>query len=654
MTPLDAFIKYVPKVAAENLQWRIKMRRLALFDKGLQRALRQAAFEDVLFFFNAFLWLKEPRASIKEIPFTTWPHQDLAFRQMDDAVAAGERTGETIDVLVPKSREQGGTFGACGVIARRWLRDRGFSAGIVTRNEQDVDSKTNASAVMYKIVYMLNMLPWWMRPEGWNEREHRSLTDHVIYNPVQDSTITGSAAVADLFRGGRLTVLFFDEAGSTEWMAAAKDWAAAASTAHVANCRIFVSTFGADSGMFYEACQEASKGDSSAKLLKLDWRENPVHSRLAFSMRDGYAFARDPADQPAVAEYVKSNRRVADSLSRKGFIKDGRLVSPWYIGHCLRPGATPRSIAREIDMDARGAVGKVFDTDVLDAVAKECQPPMWQGKLLYDAETFQPKGLLRQENGPLKLWFIPGLDNTPPSGRYALGCDIGTGRGTDESSNSAVFGANLATKEQVLAYANRSITPIKFARLAVAIAHWLFDAYLNWDGGGPYGGAFREEVVEVIGYRKVFLRPIDPAVLFLGPPGEKAGSYFGNDEMKANLFETMSMEMADDGLIPRDEDFVKECGEYEWEGSKIVHRPSRTKKEDGRAHGDRAIAGGCCLVGMKDLAVGGIDRETEVAHNPPYGSWAWRQKREEDEARDRDEDAPQFTLFDLLHEDLLG
>ena len=202
----------------------------------------------------------------------------------------------------------------------------------------------------------------------------------------------------------------------------------------------------------------------------------------------------------------------------------------------------------------------------------------------------------------------------------------------------------------MLVYLDKSITAIKFARLGVAFARWMYDAYMNWDAVGPLGGAFRHEVLEEVGYHNVFYRPTSDE-LFLDGPSKKAGSFIGNDEVKGNLFETMSMAMADDKFIPRSEEFVAECNEYEWLNGKIIHRPSRDKKEDGKAHGDLVIAGGCCLIAIRDRPVSAIDTGGEYSDNPPYGSFAWRM-REAREAERKRQDVTgfegEFTLGNLL------
>jgi len=184
MIDVTPFIEHVPKSVEDNLAWRMWMREAALRDVYVQRALFDAAMDDVLFFFNAFLWLQEPRGRIKTLPFVTWPHQDPVILAMDQAIIDAQETEEPLALTIKKSRAQGGTYAYLGVDIRRAIRDGGFSVGLVTRNEKLIDSAKDADTIMYKVAWMLDRLPFWMlRPQvpvgpasAWPRRAWRTPT----------------------------------------------------------------------------------------------------------------------------------------------------------------------------------------------------------------------------------------------------------------------------------------------------------------------------------------------------------------------------------------------------------------------------------------------------------------------------------------------
>lgn len=627
------FIARVPKDPVENLRWRVKMRKAALHDRELQKALYDAAMIDVLFFFNAFCWCFEPRAAVKIRPFVTWPHQDPAILAMDDAITDSETREEPIDLVVDKSRGQGATWMYLMVFLRRWLRDPLFSAGLVTRNESLVDSAVDPDTLLWKVDWMLKRLPFWMLPGGYK----RILSDHSITNPDNGATIVGYSATGDVARGGRKTVFAMDELAAFR---PGEDYAALDSTQHVTNCRFLVSTFDGDSGAYYDAATE----DSNAVKVILDWRDNPTQNRLSYVLRDGVAVAVKPEEQAAVTEYVKNNAGLLKKLERRGHKMEGKTRSPWYDAQCLRPGATPRSIAKELDRNPRGTVGKVFDVDVLDRMKQRCcKPPVWQGKLIYDSETLEIKGLIQQENGPLKLWFRPGVDHTPPNGPFTLGCDISAGGSGDYSSNSAICGIDRQTGEQVLEYTVMGMPAMRFGREAVAIARWLRGAYLGWEASGM-AAPFAKEIMEILRYGNVYYRDVEE--VGSRAKSRKAGWWNGSDEDKGELFEAMCIAMEDGDFTPRSEDMIRECGEYEWENGKIVHRPSKNRGTIGKAHGDRCVAAGVAWLLMEDRPAFSLDNGREDFQNPPYGSPAWRHQQAI--ARLPNDEEHFFSLSDLL------
>jgi hypothetical protein len=568
------------------------MGRAALHDVEMQEALKQAAFEDVLFFFAFAGWVFEPRSQFPVKPFVPWTHQVPVILEMDAAIDEALASELPMDVLLDKSRAQGGTYIYLNLIIRRWLRDSMFSAGLVTRNERLVDSATDSDTLLWKVNWALERLPVWMLPEGFDFSRHRSLSDHSFLNPEKGGTIVGYSAGQDVGRGGRKSVFVCDEIGALDFVKGGKDRAVMDSLHDVTNVIFLVSTFGCDSGVFWEA---ANAPDSTGKHLVLDWRDNPVQSRLAFRVEEGQARAVRPSEQAEVDGWMAVNGEKIKALERRGYSIGDKTLSPWYIMRCLRKGATPRLIAKELDRNPRGAVGKVFDTEVLDRMRRECcRPPIWQGKAVFDQETLELKGLIRQEHGSLKLWFRPGGDNAVPRSRYGIGCDISAGGSGNYSSNSAACGVDMATGEQVLEWAAKGWPATKFARMVVGLSKWLHNAYLGWEASGPTGTEFGKVVVEKCDYQNVYYRDVDE--IGSRRKTRKLGWYNGSDEDKGELFEELGLAFEGGAFVSRSLDLIRECGEYEWEGGKIIHRPTKSAGELEKAHGDRCLIEGTMIL----------------------------------------------------------
>jgi len=640
MTPL---YDYYPKDPIENLQWRVKCRERAMTDIRFRHALYDACMIDPLFFMAFACWSYEPRAKVKIQPFIPWPHQESVFVAMDDAIDESEREEKAIDVLVDKSRAQGGTFGYLWIDLRRWLRDPMFSAGYVTRNEDLVDSKTDANTVMWKIAWAIERLPFWMVPVGFDMNKHRSLSQHTFQNPENNAILAGYAAGQDVAAGGRMTVFTCDEFGAKDFISGGKDEAVMEATHDVTNCLRMVSARYADAGVFHEACENPDSAQNGVHLV-LDWKDNPIHGKNSYVVRDNKPEAVKPEEQSAVEEYHANTPDLRGRLERKGFKFDGVVRSPWYDMRCLRPTATPRLIASQLDRDPRGAVGKVFPSELLDLVKRrKCKPPIWRGTPVFDSETLLLKGLVTRDDGPLKLWFRPGPNQSCPLGPFSLGCDIAIGSDGVYSSNSVTCGIDHRTGEQVMEYVVRGMPMIKFARNVVGLAKWLRKAKLGWEDSGMVG-PFAKEILEVLYYGNVYYRDVEE--IGRKTKTRKAGWWNGKDEHKADLFEKMTLAMETDAFTIRSKDLIRECGEYEWENGKIIHAPTKNKGATEKAHGDRCIAAGVAyLVYSEEVGEKSLDKREETGKTPEYGSFLWRERRERERI---DSGSPDFGLRDVI------
>lgn len=590
--------------------------------------------EDICFFCAFGLWVYEPRSKHKRKPMIPWSHQEPVLLAMNETINEAMVTERPVSLTLKKSRAQGGTYCYLAVTMQRALREAGFTVGLVTRNESLVDSKVDDSAVMFKVAWMLDRLPVWMLPDGYS----RSMTEHVIRFP-NESGWSGYAATGDVARGGRTSLFVFDEPGSEEFVAANKDYKMLSSVAHVSNAVFLVSTFGIDSGVFYDSATDPD----NPRVYNLSWTDNPDHSRNIYTVQAGVAVAHRPEEQEAVTKYVAEHQRELRSIERRGHKIEGKTQSPWYNAHRLQPGATPRFIARELDEDCRGAVGKVFATDLLDRMKRtHCKGPVWVGNPVFDSETCKLTGLIPRDDGLLKLWFRPGIDNSPPRGPFTAGCDIASGGVGAYSSNSVITAIDDRTGEQVLEYAIKGLEPRPFARRVVGLCMWLRNALLGWEDSGVSGG-FAKEIMEVIYYGNVFYRDVNQ--LGSQKKSRKPG-WPCRDADKADMFEQMALAMEQGEFVPRSEEMVVELGEYEWDGAKIVHAPSKNKGATEKNHADRAIAAaGAWMVYNTDNADAKIDTAEENGQTPEYGSFLWR---EQQERRGVKSGSPRYGIRDIV------
>lgn len=638
---LTPFYLNYPKDPVKNLAWRLACGDRALTDLHFRHALYDACMEDVLFFMAFACWAIEPRSKIKLRPFIPYPHQESVFLAMDRAIDDSASQNRPLDVLLDKSRAQGGTYGYLWILQRRWLRDPLFSAGYVTRNEALVDSVTDDSTLFWKLAWGLTMLPTWMLPRGFDMKKHRSLSAHTILNPENGATHAGYAAGQDVSAGGRKSVFACDEIGSRDFVSGGKDESVMESLHDVTSCLFLVSARYTDSGVFHKACEDK---DSDGLHLILDWKDNPEQSKDSYVVMSGGPLARKSSEANSVAEYHKQNPDLKKRLEAKGFKWEGVVRSPWYDRRCLRQTATPRLIASQLDRDPRGAVGKVFQGELLDKMKKECcRAPIWQGTPVFDSESLSLIGLLKQDDGPLKLWFKPGPDFSAPLGPYTLGCDVAIGSDGAYSSNSVCSGIDDSTGEQVVEYTVNGVPMIKFARIVVGLGKWLHQALVGWEDSGMVA-PFAKEIMETLYYSNVYYRTVE--AIGVKKKTKKPGWWNGKDEHKADLFEKLALGMETGKYVPRSEELIRESGDYEWDDGKIVHQPTKNRGAREKAHGDRTIAAGVSwLVFWEGLCGNALDNDEQSGETAEYGSFLWREQRERPRV---DSDSPEFGIQDVI------
>lgn len=631
------FYDLVPRDPVENLQWRIRCRERAIVDKKFRDVLWQACMEDLSFWMAFACWGYDPRARFKIVPFIPYPHQESVFVAMDEAVDTAEREERAVDVILDKSRAQGGSFGYLWVDLRRWLRDPMFSAGYVTRNEDLIDSKSDSSTVLWKVAWAIERLPFWMKPNY-----ERHLGQHTFINHDNGSLLRGYSAGQDVAAGGRATVFTVDEAGARDFVSGGKDEMVQESIQDVTNCVRMVSARYVDQGVFHNACENPDTKKNGVHLI-LDWKDHPTQSKHSYIVRDGVPIAMKPEDQAAVNQYHKDHPDLRTRLERKGFKYDNVVRSPWYDSRCLRPTATPRLVASQYDRNPRGAVGKVFASDLLDRMKKEhCKRPIWIGNPVFDSETCKIIGLIPRDDGELKLWFKPGIDDSPPLGPFTAGCDVASGGVSSLASNSVMSALDNRTGEQVLEYTIKGMQTIPFARRVVGLAMWLRNCLLGWEHSGATGN-FAKEIMEVVCYGNIFFRNVTQ----LGSQAKsRKPGWPCQDADKADMFEKAALAMENGSYIPRSTEMITELGEYEWDNGKIIHAPSKNKGASEKNHGDRAIAGaGCWLVFNTDITPGKIDTSEETGQTPEYGSFKWREDQELIRAKPG---SPRYGLRDIL------
>lgn len=597
----------VPTDVENNLLWRIAVREWAINDVDRQNAIKYWCARDLKLFINGFCWLVEPRddrvngrRTDKILPFILWDNQNPACDQLMEHLGLE-------DIGFDKSRGEGASWCVLMTFLREWLYRPMSSFGLVSRTELAADNPQDPDSLMWKLDFELKQLPGWMVPNY-----DRNTTRHTLVNLDNGSSITGYSATGDVARGGRKTAFMMDELASFK---PGEDQAAMNSTQHVSNCRILVSTPKGPFGVFYEAM----KGTNSMKRIRLRWQDNPLRRRGMYVVSDGEVQLRDwkywrkragqpqatQADINKVATQIKdetSNNPFSYAFMISGpFVRDGRERSPWYDAECRRPGATPRAIAQELDLDYSGANAMFFDIALLEKLQREtCVDALYRGDLLFDENPHDLNlKFARRAGGLLEVWIglTPGNFEPPHDREYGIGADMGAGLAGTMTSNSTLIVSDLRAGEQVAQFASPAVPPEQLAWIAFALGHWFRGptgpAMICPEANGTWGGSFIKSLRE-LGYGNIFRRDQDQLGVIARRKSKKYG-WWSDKNSKPILLQDFHNALSKGQYKVRSRILLEEAKCYVVGPDQVpIHLDAMTSDDPSGAggnHGDRVMGG---------------------------------------------------------------
>lgn len=591
------FYRLCPKDPVQQIAWRLYVRKRAMDDKDFRHAVIQACEEDLLFFCNTLGWIFEPRIP-ESLPLNTWTDQDDHLCWLDECY--GKR-----DCVTEKSRDLSLTWDHLIVFYSHWYHDKNAKTAIVSLTEDKADSD-DSDSLMWKMRFFHANMPEWWRNAGGNEDCLLYLaTGHRFTNLRNGSTSIGYACTQNFLRGGRKIAALMDE--FSEWPISIQQ-KALDSSQYACGSRFWPSTFSCDSDRFFDI---ARRERSSVLKIIADWKDNPAQAAGLYTSEAGRL------------KFLDTKYKHAPNYQ---FILDGKIRSPYYDDKCKQAGATPQSIARELDRDPAGATGKVFLPAVLQMVKESCEPPFFRGMIDFKMDGEYEPIWMPQDDGRFSVWRTmtkpaKGTWYLGFGGPYSVGCDIAGGSGNSQSNNSAIEVFDISNGEQVLEFYSNTIIPRDFAQLVFSVCKWLCIghdlswAYLNFENQG-IAGTFTNEIIK-LGWPNVYMTRMDQK--FSGKRTETVGCV--NKDGGYNWLSNIQKAIQVGGVTIKSHRLVHEFGEYDMvAGGKCEHssiRKSPDPSETGTSHGDNAIAAALSWLAAEDrpterLEGGKIDEQQEL------------------------------------------
>lgn len=252
--------------------------------------IRELCKRDPVFFINHFCWTFDPRAEDgdKHRPFILYDFQD------DEIKAADDHFFNRKDLLVEKSRDMGVSWLFAAWIFHKWLFEENFTALMGSRKADYVDNR-QVDSLFGKFDYIMNHLPEWLQPEGFIWKDHRLSMKYI--NPRSGNTILGESTNTEFSRGGRFSLIFFDEFAFWEWADAA--WRAAGQTT---KCRIAVST--PNGANFFKDLRFSGTID----VRTIHWKLHPEKDDEWYAQEVARSMTPEDVAQELDISYDRSNR----------------------------------------------------------------------------------------------------------------------------------------------------------------------------------------------------------------------------------------------------------------------------------------------------------------------------------------------------------
>lgn len=196
------------------------LRRQALYEafhvlEDPKQVFKQLYSDNPVGFINDWAWTVDPRIGKKvdgKKPIVIKPF--MLFEKQEEAVKwVIECIEDEENGLVEKTRGAGCTWTFAAVSVWLWLFWDDVSIGWGSRKEMLVDRKGDMDSIFEKFRFLIDRLPWFVKPEGLNPKLH--LTFMKCENPENGSFIKGESG-DNIGRGGRSLVYFKDESAHYE------------------------------------------------------------------------------------------------------------------------------------------------------------------------------------------------------------------------------------------------------------------------------------------------------------------------------------------------------------------------------------------------------------------------------------------------------
>ena len=652
------FFSIIPTDILENLKFRIQLNKMLCTDAKFQQVFLQMCREYLPIFFNTISWTLNPQKHWAERnqPFILRPLQIPAVEKLHQCITEGR------DIGIDKSRKQGASELCCKTFAALALLEERSHFILGSRKKELVDCFGNDYTLFAKIDNVLQCLPsWWLKLSGFDPSLNRK--DMVLTIPATNSSITGETTNESFSAGSRGTAILLDEFGRVEKSVAD---AIEGSIHDVANCVIYSSTHWLGINHTFNQCLQKP----STEVIRLMWHANPEENYGLYETPDtgqikivdiGYYRKLCPEvfnkiESGQLVDYGVLELQLPNNIK---FVADGLkgipspYRSPWFDGEWSKRKGNKRDFVCNICATPLGSSDAPFDPSTLQEIRQRfiCEPD-WEGEIDYQLDqngVVDPESpnVLSRSQGRLRWWGDLEFGRPNQHHNYIISVDPSYGLG---SANSAMFIGDVNLREQVGSWVDSSTKPEDLADTAVALAYWLggiTPTFIIWEANAACGMGFGNRVL-FNSYYNVYTQRVEDAKT---RKKTKKWGWRSNTKAKEMLLGELGIALSGGlegetnylSIIIHDNELLDELADYVFKekGSGIV-AASKADLSTGamERHGDRGIAAGLFVLGMKEQEKG----EVLEVQNPSFGSFQYWIKEDERKKKEQKKNSRRFLF----------
>lgn len=597
--------KPAPKDPRANAKYRRELLTLAAGNEELQEWCWVRASRDFTWFCSVMCFTYDPKTH------PTCPNRTfILFEYQEEGAAKILKAIGHNDMLIEKSRQMGVSWLLTAIFVWLWLFRKSQSFLLGSRKEALVDAPGDDASLFWKLDYIIERLPPWMKPNFERTSMH-------LYNKEHKSKLDGESTNDNFGRGGTKTAIELDE-----FQAADNGHRLLDATQAATNCRIFVGTPNGAAGAYYD--QRTKMLESTPeRVLRFHWTDNPIYAAGLYSIE-----GCDKGSPPVIMD---KDYQFPENFDFLGVVyPQFKLRSPWFNEQCRR-ASSAQKIASEFEIDYLQSGWNFFDVLRLKAIieSRTTRPPHVRGDLICDPDWKSVRFLDQGGGGLLQLWIdLPASGRVPAEWNdIVIAADLASGSGGEKSSNSSAAIGRRSTGQKIGEMTSNLINPTDFAMACLAACTFFNNAILNWERNGPNGAQFGKAIKDS-GYRNVYYQTKDSR---FDRVQAKEPGWWTTDDNKATLLGGYAGALFAGEFENPSEAALLECGQYVQNGKKIEHSRSLTSATEdptaiGESHGDRCIADALLHRTMKDRGTGTPSTPTSTV--PENCALARRQQRE--------------------------